>query len=112
MKNKLKKWMKGLMAAVIHFKLLGQCMYVNAAGLENTKLVQGAKLLMEDGTKVFMALEAGLIVVLLIKEGIAYQMAEVEEKKVHKKDAKGILGVGILIVCATGLVGVVLSYFM
>lgn len=79
--------------------------------LEGTSLFQGFKNLISDATTVLLAVEALIIAVLEIATGIKYQTAEIDEKKIHKKEAKSIVIVGVLIISATALLKVVFSYF-
>lgn len=80
-------------------------------GIQDSKLVTGTTKLIQDGTTGMLLLEAGLVIFLEIKTGIAYQAAEVEEKTKHKKEAKAILVVGALIVAATSIIKMILSYY-
>lgn len=83
----------------------------DAAGLESTQLVQGAKNLAEDAAKVGLFLEAAVLTALEIKEGLALQAASVEEAPKHKKKMIGMAGVGVLIICFTALIPVLFGYF-
>lgn len=84
---------------------------VTVHALSQTKLVSGTKQLIDDATSAALLVEAVLIGFLSIKEGIMYQQAEPEDKKIHKKNIKSILVVGILIVSATAVIKVVLGYY-
>lgn len=67
--------------------------------------------ILNDMVTVFVAIEGVLVIYLMILEGIKYQAAEPDEKGIHKKNMKSILGVGILVVSITTLVPVILGYF-
>lgn len=79
--------------------------------LGSSAFVTGIKNLLNDASVVLLVIEAILIVVLEIMEGIKFQSAPDEEKPKHKKSMKSILGVGILIVSFTSLIPIVLGYF-
>lgn len=79
--------------------------------LKDTKLVQGTLNLGNDATVVLLLIEAVIVVVLLVAEGVKWQSAADEDKAKHKKNMKTIAGTGILIVSLTSLVPVVLSYY-
>lgn len=84
-----------------------------AGALEGTKLVQGSKNILSDASKVLMGITAVVVVVLLMWRGISYMNAGEDDgsKEKHKKAAKSVLIVGILILCAEGIVTAVFSYF-
>lgn len=82
-----------------------------AGGLENTKLVKGTNKLIEDGIKVLVAMEVGLVTFLLIKEGMNYQKAPDEEKGKHKKNLTGIAVAGVVVISLTSLVPAILGYY-
>lgn len=95
--------------------MLNSPIVANATGtggkLRDTKLVKGILELGNDATVVLLFIEAVIIVVLLIMEGIKWQSAPDEDKAKHKKNMRTIAGTGILIVSLTSLVPVVLGYF-
>lgn len=85
---------------------------VNAGALEGTKLVQGTKNLIADGTVVLVSLEAAVVGFLFIKELVQYKTGEEDEKPRHKKAAKTVIIIGIIVVTATGTIGALFSYFL
>ena len=58
-----------------------------------------------------MAIAGGVTAWHFTKELILYQFGEEDEKPVHKKGAQKQLIIGVLILCAGGIVTVVLDYF-
>ena len=95
---------------------LGQCLVylsgaMNVYALEQTKLVTGTKALINDALVVLLAIEAGLVVFLLVKEIMALQAAAEEEKPKHKKQIKVIIVTGVLAISATGILTAIFSYY-
>lgn len=88
-------------------------MTAQAGALESTKLVSGTKALLSDISRVLLGITAVVVVVLLMWQGIAYANAGDDDgsREKHKKNSKSILVVGILILCAEGLVTTVFGYF-
>lgn len=80
-------------------------------GLLNSKPVQGTIALLTDARLALCAIEAVLLTVLEIKEGMAMQASEEQEKAMHKKKMISMLGIGVLIVCATALIPTILGYY-
>lgn len=117
MRKEMRKEMKKEMVRVIKFGLGVTCLFfmvglsVNAGGLQDTKLVTGFQRLLEDGAKILVLLETGVLTFLEIKEGIAYQGSEEHEKAKHKKNMIGMAGFGVLIISITALVPVIFGYF-
>lgn len=79
--------------------------------LENTSFIQGVLNLATDAGKVALIVEAVVLSVLEIIEGLKYQFGEEDEKPKHMKAAKRNLAVGALIMAGSGLVTVILGYF-
>ena len=126
LKLKIKKIGARLCKAAIFLQCLSYSMLVNAqtsenfaangaggggSSLENTTLVQGLLNLAADAGKVLLVVELGVIGVLEVAIGLKYQFGEEDEKPKHKKNAKTTLVVGALILSASGVITVVLSYF-
>lgn len=109
MKKLVEKVRKGMMMASIAFMTLPMNVY--AGGLKDTPLVKGSIALLKDATPILLGVEAAIIVVLLIIEGIKYQSADDQEKPRHLKNMKAIFGIGIFIVCVTTLVPAIMSYY-
>lgn len=84
---------------------------VYASGLKETKLYTGTLALIADAQAILLVVEAALVVVLLIWQGIKMQAAEQEEKPRYKKNMWGIGATGVLIICFTAVVPAVLSYY-
>lgn len=82
-----------------------------SGGLQQTKLVQGTIALLTDARLALCLVEAGYLTFLEIKEGMAYQAAEEQEKAMHKKKMISMLAVGVLIVTATALIPTILGYY-
>lgn len=82
-----------------------------AGGLASTKLYTGTIALLQDAQNVMLAVEAVLVVALLIWNGIKMQAAEQEEKPKHKKHMISIGIIGVIIIAMTGLVPTILAYY-
>lgn len=81
-------------------------------GLQKSKVYTGTVNLLNDLKVVLIAVEAIVVVVLVIKEGIARQAAtDPGEQAQHEKKMKGIIGLGIFITCATGLIPTIMAYY-
>lgn len=74
--------------------------------------VQGLLALIEDAQGVALAVEAVLVVALLIYTKIKEQASDDDEKPKYKKQFKGIIVAGVVIVSLTALVPLILSYFV
>lgn len=83
----------------------------DGGALKNTKLYNGTMRLFADATKVAMLIETGICAFLVIKEFIAMQQADEQEKPRHKKNIKTIILSGVIILCMTGLLTAVFSYY-
>lgn len=95
---------------------LGQCLIYlfgarTAYALEETKLVTGTQALINDALVVLLAIEAALVVFLLVKEIMALQAAAEEEKPKHIKKIKVIIVTGVLAISATGILTAIFSYY-
>ncbi len=94
-----------------------QCLWLlfsakmDAYALQDTQLYKGTMDLINDGLIVLLAVEAVLVVFLLVKELIALQGAAEEDKPKHKKNIKTILVVGVLAISASGILTAVFSYY-
>lgn len=82
-----------------------------AYALQETQLYTGTINLINDGLIVLLAVEAVLVVFLLVKELIALQSSSEEDKPKHKKNIKTILVVGVLAISASGILTAVFSYY-
>ena len=81
-------------------------------GLQKSKAYTGTVNLLNDFKVVLIAVEAIVVVVLVIKEGIVRQAAtDPGEQAQHEKKMKSIIGLGIFITCATGLIPTIMSYY-
>lgn len=80
-------------------------------GFKDTKLYTGTTKLINDASTAALGIEAAVVALLEIIEGIKYQMADDQEKPRHVKSMKSTLFIGILIMCVTGLVKVVFGYY-
>jgi len=87
-------------------------MVVHANALEETKLVQGTKNLLSAATAVMVGIEAAVVIFLEIKTGIQWQLAETEEKPKHIKNMKTIGIGGVIVMCISGIVPVIFSYYI
>ena len=86
--------------------------YAGSPGnLGSSPLVTGTKKLLEDGTTVLTGLVLAITVFFAIKNGIAWQTADEQDKPIKKKTfINGIL-LGIIVTTAAGLVKVILGYY-
>lgn len=82
-----------------------------AYALQETTLYTGTMNLLHDGLIVLLAVEAALVVFLLVKELMAMQASAEEDKPKHKKNIKTILVVGVLAICASSILTAVFGYF-
>ena len=83
----------------------------DAADLKSSKLYTGTIKLLGDLQTILLAVEAVLVIVLMIWQAIKMQAAEDEEKPKFKKAIKSILITGIIIVSLTATVPLVLKYY-
>ncbi len=83
----------------------------DGGALKDTKLVKGTLRLLRDGTAILLIIEAGLCGLLVVKEFIAMQQADEQDKPRHKKQIKTIILSGIIIFCITGLLTAIFSYY-
>lgn len=84
---------------------------MKAYALQETQLYTGTLSLINDALVVLLAVEAVLVVFLLVKELIALQGSAEEDKPKHKKNIKTILVVGVLAISASGILTAVFSYY-
>ncbi len=84
---------------------------MRAYALQETQLYTGTLSLINDALIVLLAVEAVLVVVLLVKELIALQASAEEDKPKHKKNIKTIIIVGVLAISASGILAAVFSYY-
>lgn len=84
---------------------------MQAYALQETQLYTGTISLINDALVVLLAVEAVLVVFLLVKELIALQGSAEEDKPKHKKNIKTILVVGVLAISASGILTAVFSYY-
>lgn len=114
-KNKKQQEFSNARVLLILLKIITpiQCLLYgfSSYALDSSILVTGGVKLANDATTAALILEAGVIGFLEVKTLIAMQVAEIEEKTKHKKEAKSILLIGILVFCITAIVKIVLSYF-
>lgn len=80
-------------------------------GLQDTKLVTGTLDLLADATAVALVIESGLVGFLCIKEFIALQQADDQDKPRHKKNIKSIIITGIVVLTITGVLTAVFKYY-
>lgn len=115
MKKNRKEQAKRLLIKVWKGLMFVQCMsfgmIAHATSLEGTKIVQGTLNLATDAGKVALVIEAVVLGVLEVIEGLKYQFGEEDEKPKHVKSAKRNLAVGALIMAGSGLVTVILNYY-
>jgi len=112
MKNRIKSIMKKAFLLGTMIQGLFTTLSVNAGALGDSKLVSGTKNLISDGTTVLIGLEAAVVVFLFIKNLVQFKTGEEEEKPKHKKNAKNVLILGVLVITASGTIGVLFSYFV
>lgn len=81
------------------------------SGLQYSKIVTGTIALLTDARLALILVESGFAAFLEIKEGMAYQASEEQEKAMHKKKMINILVVAIFIVSITALIPTILGYY-
>lgn len=120
MKKRIKEKVQRIFL-IINLIAMNMAFVVTAHAAENStssnklmqmKPVQGFMDLLKDLQGVLLAVEAVLVVVLLIFNKIKEQAAEDDEKPKYKKQFKGVIVGGVVIVSLTAIVPVVLSYFV
>ena len=79
--------------------------------LAETKLVKGTIELLNDATTVALLIEAAAVVVLVIMKFIGMQQADDQEKPKFKKEIKSIIITGIIVMCISGILKAVFSYY-
>lgn len=79
--------------------------------LGQTKLVTGTVKLLNDATTVALILEAAIVVILCIVKFIGMQQADDNEKPKYKKEIKTTIITGIIVMCISGILKAVFSYY-
>lgn len=79
--------------------------------LGKTQLVSGTKNLLNDVTLILCGIEAAVVAVCEIVEGLKWKLGPEEKKPSHIQNMKSILGVGVFCICVTGIVPAVFSYY-
>lgn len=79
--------------------------------LAQTKLVKGTINLLNDATTVALLIEAAAVVVLVVMKFIGMQQADDQEKPKFKKEIKSIIITGIIVMCISGILKAVFSYY-
>lgn len=102
---------KGKMMAAYVTWLYLMAVPVHASSLKSSKLYTGTVQLLKDLQTILLAVDATLLIVLMIWKGIQMQAAEDEEKPKFKKAMKEILIIGIIIVALTATIPLVLKYY-
>lgn len=82
-----------------------------AGDIGSSQLVEGTKKLITDITAVFTGIAGGITGMLAIKNAIAWNIADDQEKPRAKKRLFTDLGIGVIATVAVALVGVILSYY-
>lgn len=83
-----------------------------ATTLMDTNIVKGFEKLMADAGKVLLIIEVATAGVLLGIEFYKLQTSDDQEKPKHKKNIKTIIITAVLVMSATGLMSVILGYFV
>lgn len=79
--------------------------------LKNSKLYTGSLALFNDATLVIVGLEAAVTTFFAGKEGLKYQAADEQHKPTHMQNIGKIIGAGIVVMCLTGIVSIIFSYY-
>ncbi len=114
MKNKVQNLKTKMIRLLIIAQaiMLWQIPVYAKGGLQKSKIYTGTVNILNDFKVVLIAVEAIVVVVLVIMEGIKRQAAtDPGEQAQHEKKMKGIIGLGILITCATGLIPTIMAYY-
>lgn len=83
-----------------------------ATTLMDTNIVKGFEKLMADAGKVLLIIEVATAGVLLGIEFYKLQTSDDQEKPKHRKNIKTIIITAVLVMSATGLMSVILGYFV
>ncbi|MBS6953495.1 MAG: hypothetical protein KH230_09700 [Enterocloster asparagiformis] len=86
-------------------------MLAYASGLESTTLFTGTKSLLQDASKAITGISAAITVLFTLMRCVQWQMADEHEKPQKKKAVLNTLAIGVLVVCLSGLITVVLGYY-
>ena len=114
MKNKV----QNLKTKMIRILIIAQAIMIwqipvyAKGGLQKSKIYTGTVNILNDFKVALIAVEAIVVVVLVVLEGIKRQAAtDPGEQAQHAKKMKSIIGLGILITCATGLIPTIMAYY-
>lgn len=114
MKNKVQNLKTKMIRLLIIAQaiMLWQIPVYAKGGLQKSKIYTGTVNILNDFKVVLIAVEAIVVVVLVIMEGIKRQAAtEPGEQAQHEKKMKSIIILGIIITCASGLIPTILAYY-
>lgn len=98
------------MVLIITFTL-SYCIISYASNIGDTKLFSGTKTLLTDITTALTGLIAGTTGFLTVKNCIAWNTAEDEDKPRCKKRVISTIGIGILGTTITGVLAAILAYY-
>lgn len=97
---------------IVQTVMLWQIPVYAKGGLQKSKIYTGTVNILNDFKVALIAVEAIVVVVLVVLEGIKRQAAtDPGEQAQHAKKMKSIIGLGILITCATGLIPTIMEYY-
>lgn len=79
--------------------------------LNSSPLVTGTTRLVEDATTILTGLVVAITVFFAIKNGIAWQTSDEQEKPIKKKAFINGIIIGIILTTTSGLIKVILGYY-
>lgn len=85
--------------------------YAGETDLGNTKLFTGTRDLLSDGTAILTGLILALTIFVGVKDVLAWQSADLNEKPAAKKRLITEVGIGILGVCISGLITAIFKFY-
>jgi amino acid transporter len=85
--------------------------FASSVDFKETTIFKGTSTLLWAGTAALTAITVAITVFLSLKAGVAWQMAEDQEKAQKKKALIHTIAIGVLIACLGGLITLVLGAY-
>lgn len=79
--------------------------------LGDTQLVKGTKNLLNDGMLVLIGIEAAAVALCCAVQGLKWKFGPEEHKPKCINNIKSTIGIGIFVICLTGVVPAIFSYY-
>lgn len=105
---------KGLVKAIItclSLIYMSIPIYAADASFDDTTLVKGTKNLFAAGTAAITGIVTVATIFFAVKNGLIWQNADDQEKPVKKRKFIIDIAIGVLIVCASGIITVIFSFY-